>query len=178
MSNNILGAFSPIKSVSPGGEEEGEEAEVAEYEDSVVTSPMIVTSAPGSAKENRKVFDATTPINPRKISRVSPRRSIAKATVAETQQTQQSQQSPKLASISNLSEAAIRRIVREELEEVKEIVQRDIRNLHVDLLKGNTILERSMERSMSRHLPTVGELLKEIEELRNENKRLRLRLGM
>ena len=176
MSNNILGAFSPIKSVSPGGDKE-EEAEVAEYEDSVVTSPMIVTSAPGSAKENRKVFDATTPINPRKISRVSSRRSIAKA-VAETQQTQQSQQSPKLASISNLSEAAIRRIVREELEEVKEIVQRDIRNLHVDLLKGNTILERSMERSMSRHLPTVGELLKEIEELRNENKRLRLRLGM
>jgi hypothetical protein len=71
----------------------------------------------------------------------------------------------------------IKTIVRDEIEDLKLLTLRDIRNLHIDMLKGNTLLERSVERALARHLPTIGELLKELEHLRNENKRLKLRFG-
>lgn len=73
--------------------------------------------------------------------------------------------------------AMIRNIVRDEIDDLKLLTLRDIRNLHIDMLKGNTLLERSVERALARHLPTIGELLKELELLRNENKRLKLRFG-
>lgn len=182
MSNSILSAFSPIKDVKVEEGEEGTVVEEAEYvEDTAVTSPMIIRSAPGSAKENRRVFDATTPINPRKIARICPTSLIAKNESLIDMDVKSSEKT--IAGFAecplvNVDYNVIQSIVKEEFEELKEIVQRDIRNLHVDLLKGNTILERSIERSLARHLPTVGELLKEIEELRNENKRLRMRLGL
>jgi hypothetical protein len=86
------------------------------------------------------------------------------------------QPSTNFADLDGLS-GLIRTIVRDEIDDLKLLTLRDIRNLHIDMLKGNTLLERSVERALARHLPTIGELLKELEHLRNENKRLKLRFG-
>lgn len=98
-------------------------------------------------------------------------------TVLDPQATSAASNSRVLCEGHSALEEVVRRVVREELEGVKELLQRDIRNLHVDMLRGNTVLERSTERIMSRHLPTIGELLKELDDLRNENKRLKLFLN-
>lgn len=188
MSHNILRAFSPIRAkdaLSPNDSEEAQRTDVT-------TSPMVIT--PGDitdAKENERVFDAKTPINPRKLARTSPRRqrpetksarvvvedALAKETLANFP-TNPPTNPPSNPLINGLDVNAVRNVVREELEELRQVVQRDIRNLHVDMLKGNTILERSIERMLARHLPAIGDVLRELEEVRRENKRLKLRLGL
>jgi len=139
--------------------------------DGASISKKRITRSSSKALNKLVQAELTSEDGPFIVDQPLPQQSIVNV-VAET--VPQRQLPSNFADLDQVS-ILIRTIIREEIEEFKTLALRDIRNLHIDMLKGNTLLDRSMERALARHLPTIGELLKELEHLRNENKRLKLR---
>lgn len=84
---------------------------------------------------------------------------------------------PSIPTVEAPQSAFLKGLIEECLSEFKATLRNDIQNLHVEIIKQSMAQQAETRLVIEENLPLVRELMEEIRRLRDENERLKIKLG-